>query len=160
MSDENNSFSVSTPNYWTPADSEELINELNKLLELRSQKYIELHIEEVRKRGNQIKIGAEEYKLSDPDTHKIQINKELKSVKYKDLVYRKELTYTEIEDTLDVKYNAGSTTGYTLPPGIYEITAINLMVNSLLPIKVKVKITIDNFRLKSILTLKKNNTVY
>ena len=66
-----------------------------------------------------------------------------------------ELTYVEIVNILDVKYIAGSTTGYTLPPGIYEITGINMMLKSLLPNEVKVNITIDDFRLKSNLTTNK-----
>ena len=30
---------------------------------------IELHVEEVRKSGNQIKIGEKEYKISELDSH-------------------------------------------------------------------------------------------
>ena len=45
------------------------INDLNKLLELKS---LELHVEEVRKRGNKIKIGDNEYKLSDFDSKKMR----------------------------------------------------------------------------------------
>ena len=40
------------------------------------------------------------------------------------MVYRMGLTYDEIVDILNVKYIAGSTIGYTLPPGVYEITDI------------------------------------
>ena len=47
-----------------------MINDLNKLIELKS---LELHVEEVRKRGNKIKIGDKEYKLSDFDTQKYEI---------------------------------------------------------------------------------------
>ena len=47
-----------------------------------------------------------------------------------------QLTYNEIVDNLDVKYFAGSTDGYTLPPGIYGISDINLLLKSLLPNKV------------------------
>ena len=47
--------------------AEKMINDLNKLLELKS---LELHVEEVRKRGNKIKIGDIEYKFSDFDTQK------------------------------------------------------------------------------------------
>ena len=65
------------------------------------------------------------------------------------MVYRMELTYDEIVEILDVKNIARSTTGYTMPPGVYEIADINSMMKSLLPNKVKAKITIDDFRLKS-----------
>ena len=44
-----------------------MINDLNNLLELKS---LELHVEEVRKRGNKLKIGDNDYKLSDFDTQK------------------------------------------------------------------------------------------
>ena len=44
-----------------------MINDLNKLIELTS---LELHVEEFRKRGNKIKIGDNEYQLSDFDTQK------------------------------------------------------------------------------------------
>ena len=51
-------------------------------MELKS---IELHVDEVRKRGNKIKIGDNEYKLSDFDNQKHEILEELKKVKYNDL---------------------------------------------------------------------------
>ena len=46
------------------------------------------------------------------------------------MVFRKELTYDEVVDILDVKYIAASTKSFTLTPGIYEITHINLMLKS------------------------------
>ena len=73
------------------------------------------------------------------------------------MVYRMELTYDEIVDILDVKFIAGSTIGYTLPPGKNEITDIFLMLKSLVPNKVKAKNTIDNIRLKTNLTTEKKN---
>ena len=71
------------------------------------------------------------------------------------MVRRMQLTYDEIVDLLDVKYIAGSTNGYTILPGVDELSEINLMMKSLLPIKARVKITIDNFRLRSNLTTNK-----
>ena len=65
------------------------------------------------------------------------------------MVYMLQLTYDDYIDMLDVKYIAGLTIGYTLPPGVYEISDINLMLMSLLPGKVKVSIIIDDERLKS-----------
>ena len=47
-------------------------------MELRSQKDIELHVEDVRKKDNQIKIRDKEYKLSGPDTRKRGMIKYLK----------------------------------------------------------------------------------
>ena len=67
ITNENNSFSITIPGHWQTKSAEKTIDELNKLLELRS---LELHVKEVRKRGNQIKIGDNEYKLSDFDTQK------------------------------------------------------------------------------------------
>ena len=49
ITDKNNSFLFLTPNFWTPEGGEELINELNSLLELRSQIDIDLHVKEVEK---------------------------------------------------------------------------------------------------------------
>ena len=72
-----------------------------------------------------------------------------------DLVYRMELTHDEIVDILDIKYIAGSTIGYTLPPGIYEISDLNLTLKSLLPNERKVNNIIDDIRLGSNLTTNK-----
>ena len=95
-----------------------MIKDLNKLLELKS---LELHVEEVRKRGNKIKIGDNEYQLSDFDTQKTEILEELRNVKYndlEDLVYRMRLSYDEIMNILDLKYIPTKRTGYSLNPGI------------------------------------------
>ena len=83
---------------------------------------------------------------------------ELRKVKYRDLedlVYRLQLTYEEIIDILDENFTAGSIIGYTLPPNIYEINDINLMLKSLLPGKVKLNFTIDGFRKRPNLTTNK-----
>ena len=75
--------------------------------------------------------------------------------KYRDLediVYRLQITNDEIVNILVFKYVAGSTKGYTLPPGVYEITDINFMLKALLPNEVELNITIDDVRLKSNLT--------
>ena len=82
---------------------EKIIDELNKLLELRS---LELHVKEVRKRGIKLRIGDNEYNLSDFDTQKNEMLEELRNIKYNDLeymVYRLQLTYYEITDVLDLK---------------------------------------------------------
>ena len=69
ITNENNSFSITIPGHWQTKSAEKTTDELNKLLELRSQNGFELHVK-VRKRGNEIKIGDNEYKLSDFDTQK------------------------------------------------------------------------------------------
>ena len=71
------------------------------------------------------------------------------------MAYILQLTYDEIVGILDVKFIAGSTKGYTLPPGMHEIIDFNSMLTFLLPKEVKVKITIDDVRLKSSLTSNK-----
>ena len=75
--DENNSFSITTPGHWFSRGGEEPFYILQKLLELKSQNDIELQVEEIRKKGNQIEIEDKEYKLSELDTHKIEIIEEL-----------------------------------------------------------------------------------
>ena len=157
ITNENNSFSIIIPGHYETEFAEKIIDDLNKLLELKS---LELHVEEVRKRGNIIKIGDEEYKLSDFDNQKYEIIEELKKVKYNDLedfVYRMRLNYDEITDILDLKYIPTKRTGYSLNPGIYEVVDLNNTLKHFLPNNVKVNITIDDIRLKS--NLKTNQTL-
>ena len=75
ITNENNSFSIIIQGHYQNKTDEKTINDLNKLLELKS---LELHVEEVRKRGDIIKIGDKEYKLSDFDNQKYEILEELK----------------------------------------------------------------------------------
>ena len=49
ITNENNSFPIIIPGHYETESDEKTIDELNKLLELRS---LELHVKEVRKRGN------------------------------------------------------------------------------------------------------------
>ena len=72
------------------------------------------------------------------------------------MVFRLELSHTEILKEIDMKYIDASTIRHTLPPGVYEISDIDSMIKSLLPDGVKVNFTIDDISLKSNLT--KNNT--
>ena len=51
ITNENNSFSITIPGHWETESAENAIDEINKLLELRSQKGIELHVEQVRKKA-------------------------------------------------------------------------------------------------------------
>ena len=67
ITNENNSFSINIPGHYQTEFAAKTVNDLNKLLELES---LELHVEEVRKRGKEIKIGDSEYKLSELDTQK------------------------------------------------------------------------------------------
>ena len=149
VTNENNSFSIIIPGHYQNKSDGKTIDNLNKLLELKS---LELHVEEVRKRGNKIKIGDNEYQLSDFYTKKNEILEELGIVKYndlKDLVYRMQLFYDEIIDILDLKYIPTKRTGYSLNPGIYEVVDLNNTLKYILPDNVKVSVTIDDVRLKS-----------
>ena len=57
VTNENNSFSIIIPGHYQNKSDEKTIDDLNKLLELKS---FELHVDEVRKRGNKLKIGDKE----------------------------------------------------------------------------------------------------
>ena len=157
ITNENNSFSLIIPGHYQNESDEKTINDLNKLLELKS---LELHVEKVRERGNKLKIGDIEYKLSDFDNQKHEILEELKNAKYnnlEDLVYRMRLSYDEIMDILDLKYIPTKRTGYSLTPGIYEVVDLNNTLKYILPDNVKINIAIDDIRLKS--NLKTNQTL-
>ena len=111
ITNENNSFSIIIPGHWETKSAEKTIDELNKLLELRSQNGIELHVEQVRKKGI---ILIDDYSLSSLGVFKIEILEELKKVEYddlEDLVYRFQLTYDEIMNILDLKYISTKRTG-------------------------------------------------
>ena len=73
ITDENNSISIIMRGHWETEFAEKIIDEVNRLLELRS---LELHVNEVKKRGNIIKIGDKKYKLSDFDNQKYEIIEE------------------------------------------------------------------------------------
>ena len=74
---------------------------------------------------NTILVGvAFECDLFDFDKLQNEITVTLKKTTAKDLedmLYRMELTYKLIIDTLNILYSQLKRIGYTLPPGIYEI---------------------------------------
>ena len=157
ITNENNSFSIIIPGHYQTKFAGKMIEDLNKLLELKS---LELHVE-VRKRGNKIKIGDNEYQLSDFDTQKTEILEEIRNVKYndlEDLVYRMRLSYEEIINILDLKYIPTKRTGYSLNRGIYEVIDLNNTLKYILPDKVKVYVTIGDISLKA--NLKTNQTLF
>ena len=157
ITNDNNSFSIILQSHWETEFAEKTFDEVNRLLDLRS---LELHVNEVRKRGNKIKIGDKENKLSDFDNQKYEILEELKKTKNNDLgdlVYRMQLTYDEIIDVLDLKYISTKRIGFSLDPGICEIVDLNNTLKYILPDNVKINITIDDIRLKS--NLKTNQTL-
>ena len=50
INDENKQFSITTRGHWNSGDGKETINKLNLVLELRSEKDIELHVKDFEKR--------------------------------------------------------------------------------------------------------------
>ena len=66
-----------------------------------------------------------------------------------------DLTYDEFMDVLDIKYTSSTPIGYLPPPGRYEISDLSLMINSSLPNKIEANNTIDDIRLRSNLSNKK-----
>ena len=157
ITNENNSFSIIIPGHYQSEFAKATIDELNKLLELKS---LELHVAEVRKRGDKIKIGDNEYKLSDFDTQKHEILEELKNAKYndlEDLVYRMQLTYNEIINILDLKYISTKRMGYSIEPNIYNVVDLNKTLKNILPDNVKINVTIDEGKYKT--DLKINQTL-
>ena len=69
ITNENNSFSIIIPGHYQNKSAEKTIDDLKKLLELKS---LELHVEEIKKRGSKLKVTNTEYKLSDFDTQKMR----------------------------------------------------------------------------------------
>ena len=121
-------------------------------------------LQKLEKRGDKIKIGDNEYKLSDFDTQKHEILEELKNAKYNnlgDLVYRMQLTYNEIINILDLKYISTKRMGYSIEPNIYNVVDLNKTLKNILPDNVKINVTIDERKyktdLKIIQTLKFTN---
>ena len=158
ITNKNNSFSIIIPGHYKTEFAEKVVNDLNELYELTCE--LELHVEEIRKRGNIIKIEDKQYKLSDFDTQKNEILEELRNVNYndlRDLFFRMRLSYDEIIDILDLEHIPTKRIGYSLNPGIYEVVDLNNTLKYILPGNVKVTITIDDIRLKS--NLKNNQTL-
>ena len=100
----------------------------------------------------------EDFSLAYLDTLKNEILKELQYADYDDLedmVFTEDLTYQVIAELLDAEYIVARTEGYTLAPGIYEISDLNLMLKPLFPEEVKVNFRIDDIKLRSKLATNK-----
>ena len=78
ITNENISFSIIIPGHYRTESAEKTINELNKLLELRSENGIDLHVDQVRKKGL---ILIKDYSLSSLGPFKDEILEELKKCK-------------------------------------------------------------------------------
>ena len=162
ITNESNSISITMPGHWQTKSAEKTIGELINLLELRSQKGIDLHVENVGNRGNKTKIEGNEYKFTDFDTKKkTRYLKNLKNVKYndlEDLVYRFQLTFDEIIDKLDLIFTPIERIASSLPSSIYENFDTNKTLEHILPDIKKVINTNDGIRLKSKLRI--NQTLF
>ena len=77
----NNSFSICILGHWNYEVGEELINKLDKLLELTSENDIEFYVKEVGKKGTRIKIEDVGFNLAGFDYFKSEILSELKTLK-------------------------------------------------------------------------------
>ena len=157
ITNENNSFSIIIPGHYETESAQKTIDELKKLLELRSQNGIELHVEQVRKKGI---LLIDDYSLSSLGMFKDEIFEELKKAKYndlEDLVYKFQLTYDEILDILDLKYIPTKRTGYSIEPNIYNVVDLNKTLKNILPNNVKIDINIDERKYKT--NLKINQTL-
>ena len=71
------------------------------------------------------------------------------------MVYRMELTNDELIDVLDKKSKSATCIGNIPSPGMYKISDLNSILNSLFPEDVKVEITRDDIRLRSNLNYNK-----
>ena len=101
--DQNKSFLITTPGDWCCRGGAEIITKPQKLLEMRHSNDIELLVQKVKKGGNQRKIGDNECKSSDHDTRENEVLEYLKNAEnnaFKYMVFRMELTYSEIEKHL------------------------------------------------------------
>ena len=157
ITDENNSFSINIPGHYQNEFAEKTIEELYKLSELKS---LELRFAEVRKRGTKLKLGDNEYKVSDFDTQRNEILTELKNNKYndlEDLVCEMQLTYNEIIDILDLKYISTKRIGYSIEPNIYNVVELNKTLKNILANNVKMDFSIDERKYKT--DLKINQTL-
>ena len=62
------------------------------------------------------------------------------------MICRMKLTSKEHIQIIDKIFISAKTTGYTLPPGVYEFSGINLRIESLNPTDVKLTVTVDDIR--------------
>ena len=68
-----------------------------------------------------------------------------------------QLTYDEIIDILDLKYIPTKRMGYPIEPNIYNAVDLNNTLKNILPVNVKISVTIDEKKYKS--NLKINQTL-
>ena len=64
VSNDNDSFSISAPGYWSPKGPEETINQPIEFVALRSQHVMKLHLKEIEKSGNRIEVESSGFNLA------------------------------------------------------------------------------------------------
>ena len=118
-------FSFTKPEYWFSRGGEDTINKMQKVLELRHQNDLALHVEEFEER-TLIIINA--FSLAYVVTEKNEIIDDLnlkKCISLEVMLFRMEFVNSEIECILDMNYIAISSIGYTLPRGKNETRDFN-----------------------------------
>ena len=154
IANENNSISITPPGHWNSESAEKTIDKQNNFFELRSQNDFDLHVEPVRK--NELYL-LKDYFLSSLGMIKEKILVKLKNAKNNDLedmVHRFQLTYDEILNKLDLKYIPTKRRGYSINPGVYEVSDTNKTLEYILLDNLEVGVTIDDIWLKFILKIK------
>ena len=95
--------------------------------------------------------------LNNLEKQTLEVKKMTKHIDFENMAYRFELTDDKFSTALSMKIFAASTFGYTLHPVILESSDIILMMESLFPSNVRVNVTIDDFRLRTVLTVNKTS---
>ena len=75
---ENKIFSASSPGFWSSRGGAEIRNKLQKLLKMRHNNDIQVHVEEFRNKEKQLKTGDNECNIFDLNTRKNEMNKKFK----------------------------------------------------------------------------------
>ena len=87
ITNENNSFLLSTQGRWIPENAQQTINKIKELLEL-DERDLRLHIAALRGKGHEKNIEGDEYDLADLDNSLLrnERNEKLKKNKYSGLL--------------------------------------------------------------------------
>ena len=119
-----NSFSTTIPGHWNTKSLGKTTDELDNLLELRSQNATELHVKQVSEKG----IGLIKDQSSNLEFLKNETLEELKNAKYNVpgvMVFRMQLTYDEIIKKIDLKHIPSKRRGYSPHPGTFDFNDLN-----------------------------------
>ena len=132
--------SVSIPSYWSD-NGVEIVENLNEILEFTKEKAIDLQVKEVEKSGRLKETSFTEKPSAAFDSFKMKIfgkSKRIKCNEIEDIISRISVTYNKIIDIVVVKYIHATSFDYALPPGLDELKAHDLLLQSFNPREVKV----------------------